>query len=193
MIDQEKFDLIKSKHGHFASWAVWANEGEKPKDNISDLSVFDIERNGQLLRQLNPDVVFVGLNISRSVEKPLGNFHDSRPQGIDYKIRYALKDSPFWGGYMTDIIKDFEEKVSVKMMSYLKTDKQFEAENIELFRKELKDLGTVHPTVIAFGNDAFTILKRNFKSELNLVKIPHYSCYIAKEEYRDKVKTILGF
>ena len=193
MIDQAKFELIKTKYGHYASWAIWAEEGEKPKDNIGDLSVFDIENNDRLLQQLNPNIILVGLNISRRIEVPLRNFHDPRSQAMDYKIRYALKNSPFWGGYMTDIIKDFEQKASGKMMSYLRTDKQFEEDNVKIFREELNDLGIDNPTIVAFGRDAHMILNRNFKNEFKVFKVPHYSNYSGKEKYREEVKSILGF
>jgi len=190
-IDREKFELIKSKYGHYASWAIWAEEGERPKDNIGDLSVLDIGKNNQLLQQLNPNVILVGLNISRRIEVPLGNFHDSRPQAMDYKIRFALKGSPYWGAYMTDIIKDFEERASGKLMCYLRTDKQFEKENVCVFREEIADLGVVSPTIIAFGNDSYSILTRNFKNEYPILKIPHYSTYSSKEKYSELVKFAL--
>ena len=52
----------------------------------------------------------VGLNFSRAIESvPFINFHDKRPQGQDYKIRYAFKNTQFQGAYMTDIIKNYEE------------------------------------------------------------------------------------
>ena len=190
---QAKFDFIKAKYGHYASWAIWAEEGEKPKDNIGDLSVFDIENNDRLFQQLNPNIILVGLNISRKIDVPLGNFHDPRSQAMDYKIRYALKNSPFWGGYMTDIIKDFEQKVSGQMMSYLRTNKQFEKDNVKIFRAELNDLGIDNPAIVAFGRDAHVILNRNFANEIKVFKVPHYSNYTGKEKYREEVKSILGF
>ena len=193
MIDYDKFESIKSKYGHYASWAIWDKEGKKPKENVGNLNILEIEGNNQLLQQLNPNIIFVGLNISRRVEIPLGNFHDSQPQGMDYKIRYALNNSPFWGAYMTDIIKSFEEKVSEKMMKHLRTNKQFEEENIRIFRQELNDLEVEYHSIIAFGNDAYTILKRNFNNEFNIFKVPHYSNYIGKEKYREELKVILGF
>jgi len=193
MIDQAEFELIKTKYGHCASWAIWAEEGEKPKDNIGDLSVFDINNNDRLLQQLNPNIILVGLNTSRRIEVPLGIFHDPRSQAMDYKIRYALKNSPFWGGYMTDIIKDFEQKASGKMMSYLRIDKQFEEDNVKIFRQELNDLRIDNPTIVAFGTDTHMILDRNFKNEFKVFKIPHYSNYTGKEKYREEVKSVLGF
>ncbi len=84
MIDQ-------TKYGHYASWAIWADEGVKPKDNVGDLSVFDIKNNAGILHQLNPNTILVGLNILRRIEVPLANFHDARSQAMDFKIRYALR------------------------------------------------------------------------------------------------------
>ena len=52
MFDEKQFEFIAKKYGHYASWALWADEGEKPKDNIGDLSIFDIEKNKDLLKQI---------------------------------------------------------------------------------------------------------------------------------------------
>ena len=188
MIDQTKFEFIKKKHGYNASWAIWADAGKKPKDNVGDLSVFDLKNNVGLLQQLNPNIILVGLNISRGIiGVPLANFHDARSEAMDFKIRYALSGSPFWGAYMTDIIKDFDQKASGKVMSYLRTNKLFEKENARLFREEINDLGSHNPTIIAFGNDAHKILTRNFTNEYKIFKIPHYSKFSSKEKYREEV------
>ena len=45
MVDKEHFELIKKKYGHYASWAIWADEGETPKSNVGDLNIFDLEKN----------------------------------------------------------------------------------------------------------------------------------------------------
>ena len=37
MITREKFDFIKEKYGQLASWAIWAEEYEKPKSNVGDI------------------------------------------------------------------------------------------------------------------------------------------------------------
>lgn len=188
MIDQIKFDFIKNKYGYWGSWAIWADEGEKPKSNVGDLSVFD---NKALLEKLNPNIILVGLNISRgSIKVPLANFHDARSEATDYKIRYALKDTPLWGGYMTDIIKDYDEKSSTKVVDYLKVNKSFEEQNVSFFREEMKDLGAANPTIVAFGRDAYNILKKHFKSDVNILKIPHYANYTSKEKYREEVISI---
>ena len=115
MITREKFDFIKEKYGYYSSWAIWSDENEKPKSNIGDLSILNPDLNSDLLSQLNTEVILLGLNISRGdIKTPLANFHDERPEATDYKIRYAFRDSPYWGGYMTDIIKDFDQKISGK-------------------------------------------------------------------------------
>ncbi|MDD2472773.1 MAG: hypothetical protein PHR49_02150 [Methanoculleus sp.] len=194
MIDQEKFEFIKKKYGYYASWAIWADAGERPKDNVGNLSVFDIKNNPGLLEQLNPNVILVGLNISRGrLKDPLANFHDARPEAMDFKIRYALRNSPFWGAYMTDIIKGFDQRASGKVRSYLRTHKQFEIDNARFFREEINDVGTHNPTIIAFGRDTYTILMRNFMNDYKIFRVPHYSIFCSKEKYRDEVSRILQY
>jgi len=142
--------------------------------------------------ELNSEIVLVALNFSVSgvVIRPFQNFHGTG--GGAYKIRYALQDTPFWGAYMTDIIKDFPEKESGKMMSYLRKNRSFEEENANRFRKELQDLGSTISTLVAFGNDVFSILNRNFMGEFNVLKVPHYSAYTNKETYREQVQEAMA-
>ena len=189
-MQKEKFEFIKKKYGHYASWAVFGEEGNLPKSNMSDLSMFE---NTDILKILNPNVIFVGLNISKlgQLNRPFENFHG--PLGGAYKIRFAFKNSPYWGAYMTDIIKDFAEKASNKMMHYLRNNKDFEEENILTFKQELTDLESDNPLLIAFGNDVYCVLKRNFQDEFNIKKVPHYSTYMSKEKYRKEIKEIMNF
>ncbi len=187
MLEREKFDALKEKYGYLASWAVWAEVGQAPKSNVGDLSMFETD---DFLQYLNPEIVLVGLNISRGTIKfPLANFHDVRPEAMDYKIRFALKESPLWGGYMTDIIKNFDEKESGKMMCYLRAHKEFEEYNVQIFHEELKDLGCKNPTIIAFGRDAHAILTRNLGGKYQILRVPHYAVYSSKEDYRRDVES----
>ena len=193
MISRNIFELIKRKYGYCSSWAVWADSLGKPKDKVGDLRLFDIEKNNHMLELLHSKFVLVGLNISsRSIQFPLGNFHDNRSMSQDYKIRYALKGTPLWGSYMTDIVKDFQQKASGKMMSYLRKNKDFEEKNVEVFRVELNDLDCEKPTLVAFGNDAYKVIVRNLGKEFEVWKLPHYSKYISKENYRKEVEVILN-
>jgi hypothetical protein len=190
-IDRDRFDRIKAKYWNVASWAVWAEPDEGAKSKVGDLSPLNPIYNTRLLDQLNPNVAFVGLNISRSVIlQPFANFHDARSQATDYKIRFAFRESPFWGGYMTDIIKDFEEKSSGKLKTYLRKHPAFERENVCSFLGELSELGTVAPTLIAFGREVHSILKRNFAHTHRILKVRHYAAYMSKEDYREEVRRI---
>jgi len=185
MISQAVFDLVKQKYGYWSSWAVWGEEGASPKSNVGDLCVFDSPK---ICERLTAEVIFVGLNISRgAIKEPLANFHDKRSEATDFKIRYAFKDTPFWGGYMTDIIKDYDQKESGKVAKYLKENRTFEDQNVEIFKQELEDIGSINPVLIAFGLDAYGILKRNFSEQYRIVKVPHYANYSSKETYRNEV------
>ena len=191
MINIHTFETVRKQFGHFASWALWADAGKNPKDNIADLSVLAPQANPDLLHILHSDAILIGLNISRRIELSLGNFHDPRPMATDFKIRFALRGTPYWGAYMTDIIKDFEEKASGTMMRFLRSNRDFEEDNIRHFRKELEVLDCTDPLLITFGRDAEAVTKRNLGNEYRIVRIPHYANYISKEEYRKQVHEIL--
>jgi hypothetical protein len=194
MITKEHFTEITDKYGEFASWAVWVGEDKTPKSNIGDMSIFDINSNPGLLEILNPNVIMVGLNFSRAmVGEPLANFHDKRPQGQDYKIRYAFRDTEFYGAYMTDIIKDFEEKISGNVLIYLKKNKDFELKNIRLFQQEIIDLKCTDPLIIAFGNITYGLLIKHFGQKYRIKKVMHYSQQISKENYKATIwETLLN-
>jgi hypothetical protein len=192
MIDLQQFENIKQKHGSYASWAVWANASEKkPKSNMGDLSAFDDARVLSLLRN---DVVMVGLNFSvlRDAPKPFFNFHGKG--GGAFKIRYAFNNSPYYGAYMTDIIKGHKEVDSKKMMKHLKAHPECVARNVEIYREELRDLRATTPIILAFGNDTHKLLLENLdKSEYRrLIKLTHYSYRKSKEKYKETVFKEIG-
>ena len=64
MISKENYDYLREHYGDVASWAIWKAAGDTPKSNMGDLSVFAVP---DLLDQLNPNVVFVGLNATLSI------------------------------------------------------------------------------------------------------------------------------
>jgi hypothetical protein len=121
MIDRETFDRIKEKHGPHASWAVWAEPDGRPKSNVGDLTVLDPAQNTALLGKLRSDVVMLGLNLSIGQPPPLGNFHSASSRGQDYKIRFAFTGTPFYGAYMTDIIKGVVMLKAGNLTRYLNT------------------------------------------------------------------------
>ena len=194
-MDKKKFNKIKKEYGTCSSWAIWKEVGETPKSNMEDLNILDPQQNPNLLSELKPNVVFVGLNTSKDISglEPFSNFHPTNPFANDYKTRYALKDTELWGGYMTDIIKKHEELHSLSVVKHLRKYPEVVDENIETFRKELKDLGTKNPTIIAFGNAAHSILTRHLKDVYKILKVYHYSYFrINKERYSEHVKSVVS-
>src|SRR5258708_3338451 len=191
MIDIQQFENIKQKHGSYASWAVWADASEKPKSNMGDVSHFNNEGVLSLLRN---NVVMVGLNISRPVSEPFINFHDPNPRANDFKIRYAFKESSYYGAYMTDIIKFLEEVDSTNVLKYLRERPEIIEKNLETFREEMQDLKAVAPVILAFGEDAHKLLSENLneKEYRKLIKLTHYSHQIRKEPYKQTLFIQIG-
>jgi hypothetical protein len=187
MIDIQQFENIKQKHGSYASWAVWADATGKPKSNMGDVSHFKSESALSLLKN---DIVMVGLNISRPVSEPFINFHDPNPRANDFKIRYAFKDSAYYGAYMTDIIKFLEEVDSTNLMKYLKERPEIVEQSVRIFREEMQDLRAIAPVILAFGKDTHKLLSENLKKDeyCKLIKLTHYSHQIGREVYCSPLK-----
>ena len=178
---KDTYELMKSKYGFCSSWAIWEQAGDTPKSNIGDLSI--LEPTEDLLRSLKPEIVIVGLNFSdREVNTPLANFHDPSPKATDFKLRYAIEYSPFCGAYMTDLIKNYKEKDSSKLMTYLSKNKDFLEENINVFKQELKDLGVKNKLIITLGKDVHKLMQKDF-SNYKIMNVPHYASYMSKEKY----------
>ena len=190
MIDQTRLDLIRRKHGTYASWAVWAPPSGAPKSNMGNLDVLDERANPAVLATLNPGVDMIGLNLSRfRPDKPFLNFHDPSAVANDFKIRFAFSGTGFWGAYMTDAIKEVVEPVSRHLLDDLKVHPEVVSRNMESLRVELADLGHPRPVVLAFGGAAYSLLNQNLGPDdySRLVKITHYSHRISKENYKEAV------
>jgi hypothetical protein len=134
----------------------------------------------------------VGLNISSSsrlLPEPFRNFHDPSPAANDFKLRHAFRDTEYYGAYMTDIIKRVGMINSKNLLDHLKAHPSLIEQNIANFREELRDLNCTAPTILAFGTAAYDIIHRNLSNAeySRLIKLTHYSHYISKEKYRDKV------
>ena len=155
------------------------------------MDLFTEDRRDDLLPLLRTNVIMVGLNFSRPVNdpQPFRNFHDPSPWANDFKIRHAFLGTEFYGAYMTDVIKLFEEVNSKVVLQHLRKNPNLIEENLKILREEIADLGTNRPTILAFGKDTHSILKsRMDKSEYTLlIKLTHYSHQIAKDDYRDEV------
>ncbi|MCL2100523.1 MAG: hypothetical protein FWH22_02280 [Fibromonadales bacterium] len=93
--------------------------------------------------------------------------------------------------------KDFEESLekllskSDVIMKFLEYDNNVEKESVEKFKKELKDIKSENPLIIALGDAVDEILSRNnFNLEYIYIKIPHHSrrfsyCSDTKSRYSD--------
>jgi hypothetical protein len=180
----DTYNKIKEKYGNISSWALWAEQvNAVSKIGMGDISFFE-NPSQRTLELLNPNIVLVGLNISEKIERLFGNFHPDKTSAQDYKTRFALKGTMFWGAYMTDVIKSYEEKISGNLMKYLSKNKEFEKENIKMFEQELLDIASQNTIIVAFGNDSYNILKRNLNDKYKIYKVPHYSAFIKLDSFR---------
>lgn len=149
---------------------------------------------------MNTGFVFVGLNRSgkpkdgnaeKKPDKPKDpwfNFHAGRN---DFKLRYALQGTRYWGSYITDAIKDYQETDSGEVEKTLKSNPERVDENLKGLREELELLGG-RPVLVALGYAAEKKLKCMKSEGYEVVRILHPAAFIGKKKYRDKVLKVLG-
>jgi len=181
-ISRELFNKIREEHGEHASWGIWAEPEESSSEGVEgmDIDIFQ-DVSEEILSKLKPNFILLGLNWSTGSVDTLMNFH-SRDGNIA-KLRYAIRNSPLHGAYMTDLIKNHSEPNSKALMKYLRSNPDVEKENVRNFENEISILGTNNPVIIALGQDVYTILKRSRLTEkYKVVKITHYSAWFRKNE-----------
>ena len=200
---QTIFENVKTQYGDVASWAVWKPPiGNDLASNMEVEGLFDLDTNPRILDELNNNIIMVGYNFSIPLDNPpkFHNFHTYNGANINHttlrnasKIRYAFSNTPYYGAYMTDIIKNYIEPKSKKVISS-NLD-----ENFAIFRKELEILQADSPIIITFGNKVYSLLKKHLKPNefSELIKVTHYAYYgdgcATYEGYRRKVLKELGY
>lgn len=82
---------------------------------------------------------------------------------------------------------DFDQKISGKVVSFLKENQRFEKENVDYFLEEISYLGVTNPILIALGTPTYEILDRHLSNQFKIIKIRHYAFRESKESYRSHV------
>ena len=185
-MNQKKFNDIKQAYGDVASWALWSDTND---GDTSDVSILDPNINDGLFQQLHTNYVLVALNISGQIKTPFGNFHGGKR---DFMLRDAVKDTPLEGAYMTDLIKNYEEKNSSSVVHYFEKNTSQLQLQIAAFHKELANVGANSSTVlIGLGGGVCRLLEMA-QEKYRFKRLTHYSYRnLRKDEYRQEVNKLL--
>lgn len=172
-----------NKHGDHCSFALWPliDERKKAKYGVGDMTRLKNVREDDI----NKECVIVGLNPSKSLEgnPKLSNFHNGSPTSQDYKIRHATQGTEAEGAYMTDLLKNTVEIDSKKIPT--NKDHSEVKKCLEIFKQEIKDLGSINPIIICLGNKVYKILS-DLKHEYRIYKVPHHASNFSKEMIKEK-------
>lgn len=194
MLEKQVYEKMKSLYWKVWSWTVRWKQTTTPRSNTNDMTRVN---DPNLLKILNTGYVFVWLNLSSTHWNnwfndniDWSNFHSGYSLQNDYKLRYALKDTKFWGSYITDLIKKYPEVDSNKVSSYLKKNPSIVEENIKYFKEEISYLWD-NLKLIALGNKTYKLLDKYLWNNYQIFQIKHYSSRIWKEAYREEVLSIL--
>lgn len=190
----KNFNQLEKEFGQVGSWAIWEKPDKQAKSNTSDMSVFE---SPNFREQIKTDLVFIGLNQAIHERKDgykgsWANFHsDDIKRQNDFKLRYALMDTPYWGSYITDVIKSHFDTLSTNVIKDISQKEIPVEEHIQVLRRELDLLGG-KPVLVALGGAVYNILNEHLADDYKIIKVYHYSHWISKENYREHLLEILG-
>lgn len=187
----KRFQEIETRYSNVASWACWAPQTNhlKRKSGISDLTIFDPSVGHNCIQLLHTNFVLVGLNISRDdiCDGPWRNFHSDNPFNTDYKLREIFIGTKLWGAYMTDILKDFPEPKSNKVLKYCK-DYPYELDkHVQNFCDEISFVCANQTELVALGDLTYKILNDRLGINYKIHKIFHYASTKTIEQMRSEV------
>ena len=158
-------------HRESASWAVWED------DNIS----YPARPAG-----LHTDAVLIAINRGghgpgSTPLPPWTNFHTARKHN-DHFLAVACRDTPLWGGYMTDLLEERNGRLASVDMSRAVVDA-----NVAALADELRLLQAQDPLLVLIGGRCQTLATRPARlgalatalcadrNTIRWVHIPHYS------------------
>lgn len=185
-MELDHFVEIKSLYGAVASWALWA---ESDRGDTSDLSIFDATPQNEKIKRLHSKFVFVALNISGPLRQPFSNFHGGKR---DFMLRDALLGTVLEGAYITDLIKNYEDKSASSVVSHFKKNQDALSAHLRSFVQELDVIGANNETVlISLGNGVFDLLS-DCSLPYRVRKMTHYAAPVSKLAYRKEATDLLN-
>ncbi len=194
VVSNATYGTLKSAYGSWSSWAVW-----NPV-KVGDLSIF--EPLGAMHPFLRADLVYVGLNASRSLTAPWFNFHDGRQGSRDFILARTLNNAVFGGGYMTDIIKEAKNSNGADVSQKALTDDSILKAQAHEFCSEMAMLGASSDTrYIIFGKAAKAVLDAMLaKGYLNgcgilpssIIAVTHYSAHVSEADFKKELWDHIG-
>ncbi|MDO4467040.1 MAG: hypothetical protein Q4C49_08535 [Bacillota bacterium] len=173
-MEKNKYLLLKEQFGHVGSFCLWSLPTHGLKSNTFDLSVFEQD---DIETILTDKVVWVDMYGSKEYQNRRDgrkiswmNFHSDKARQNDYKLRFALQDTSYWGSYITPLWKN--TNISLE-------------ENLILLEKELSILNP--KIIVALGGNVYKALREQFSNQYKILVVKQPSFDIKVEEYRNEI------
>lgn len=187
MINRGTFAALGKGYGTVASWAVWAEpKGRRAGEWVSDLSALDPGL-------LHDRAVMIALNSGvreKERDRPTwGMFHD--PVGRDFMLADAVRDTPFWGCYLTDFFKGLPTRDGSGLRALLRTQPGLEQAAGDDLRRELAVLTRTKPLLVCLGRQVAPYVTAHFGETHRIAVVSHYSRAMTKVSYRAEFETLV--
>jgi hypothetical protein len=178
----------------FASWAIWDEHDREDMAHIED------EKN---LKELRPNIVFVGLNPSKNIEDIRGGWEPWQNFYRMGRLYDLLSSTRFRGAYMTDLIKKHYDTKGVNVKKYFNKNPEKIKFHLDFFFTELDMLKTKIEEMYLLGDKLgelfkeyiinvperfFLILQKVIKCQ----KICHYKWQKSDSEFLERARVQLG-
>jgi hypothetical protein len=150
-----------------ASWAVW-----------KDGDPYDLACIDAAVKSLHTRYVFVGLNASRPPKgrAPWINYHYRHRGSRERIFAPILGKPPFYGAYMTDLLKGKDFATAAEACAYVKAHPAWLDQCAGRLLQELATLGPIG-VIILFGNDAARLCRDILRTAYRSVRIAHFAAF----------------
>lgn len=142
-----------SRHGSWAIWGALDRDPSEPFTRASDIG-FPAAETDDLEPLLTRRAVFVGLNPGDGFDPdggPWANWHRGA-RSNDHLIAEALRGTPLWGSYMTDLLQTIDSDSAV-IATALAADPLVAHDGVRRLIRQLRELGSDEqpPALVCFG------------------------------------------
>jgi hypothetical protein len=171
-LDLQRINSLRKEFGKVASFSIWP-EIDKKNMKLVSKSIEDTALD------FNPSVVLLALNPTVDTTNIYDwcAFHAYYPYSKTGRMAKWFKYPPFYGAYMTDILKYVIETDSRKVMRRWKDDPDLRSNAEKDFIREMEVLGQDDPAIFLLGGNVSSIWEEceTLKNKYRAKKVWHYS------------------
>ena len=191
-VSEDQFCKLREQCGDQSSWAVWNGADDRGRFKCP-LDILDPTINRDLISSLNNNYIFLGLNISKPIEKPLANFHPMAWKHENNRLDLVLRGTKFWGSYMTDLVRQVVKANGADLQRRIRQDPKLLVDGIKALKADIEILRMDKPIIFALGAICHNQLtSKDLPSSWRIHRLTHYAARMGTNNYVARVQNELA-